>query len=113
MDFGRFSPITYTRDLRIAPNDPNTLYVSIGAAARSSQGALYRSRDLFRTFERVDQDITANTTMMAVSVDPRTPSHIFCVARDGQVFGSLDDGATWTTHQLPEKAKEIRGLAAG
>jgi len=23
------------------------------------------------------------------------------------------DGATWTTYQLPEKAKEIRGLAAG
>jgi len=113
VDFGRFSPITYTRDLRTIPNDPNTLYVSIGAAARSSQGALYRSRDLFRTFERVDRDINANTTMMAVSVDPRTPSHIFCVARDGQVFGTMDDGATWATHQLPEKAKEIRGLAAG
>ncbi len=113
VEFGNFSPITYTRDLRVAPHDPNTLYVSIGASARSSQGALYRSRDLFRTFERVDKGITANAIMMSVSVDPRAPSHIFCSARDGQVFGTLDDGATWTTYELPEKAKEVRGLAAG
>ena len=113
VEFGQYSPITYTRDLRIDPTDPNSLYVSIGASARSSQGALYRSRDLFKTFERVDRGITANATMMAVSVDPRAPSHIYCIARDGQVFGTLDDGATWTTHQLPDKAKELRGLAAG
>ena len=51
--------------------------------------------------------------MMAVGVDPRAPGHIFCAARDGQVFGSLDNGDTWATYQLPEKAKEVRGLAVG
>ena len=113
VDFGQFSPITYTRDLRVAPHDPNLLYVCIGAAARSTQGALYRSRDLFRTFERVDRGINASATMMAVGVDPRAPGHVFCADRDGQVFGSLDNGDTWTTYQLPEKAKEVRGLAVG
>ena len=113
VDFGQFSEITYTRDLRVAPNDPNTLFVSIGAAARSSQGALYRSRDLFQTFERVDSGVSVNATMMAVGIDPRSPGHIYCIARDGQVFGTLDDGATWTSHDLPEKAKEVRGLAVG
>ncbi|MFQ6028252.1 MAG: hypothetical protein ACE5Q6_12230 [Dehalococcoidia bacterium] len=111
--FGQFSEITYTRDLYAAPHDPNMLYVSIGAAARSKQGALYRSRDMFKTFERVGPPANANSTMMAVRVDPRAPEHIFCVARDGEVFGSQDDGATWTSYQLPEKAKEIRGLAVG
>jgi hypothetical protein len=46
--FGQFSEITYTRGLWAASHDPNLMYVSIGAAARSKQGALYRSRDLFR-----------------------------------------------------------------
>ena len=113
INFGQFSEITYTRDLYAAPHDPNMLYVSIGAAARSKQGALFRSRDLFKTFERVDRNITPHSTMMAVRVNPRAPEHVFCVARDGEAFGSLDDGATWTSYQLPEKAREIRGLAVG
>ena len=113
INFGQFSEITYTRDLYAAPHDANMLYVSIGAAARSSQGALYRSRDLFKTFEPVGVGVAANSTMMAVRVNAREPSHVFCAARDGQVFGSLDDGATWAAHPLPEKAKEVRGLAVG
>ena len=36
IDFGDYSEITYTRDLFAAPHDPNVLFVSIGAAARSS-----------------------------------------------------------------------------
>ena len=113
IDFGQFSEITYTRDLYAAPHDPNMLYVSIGAAARSGQGALFRSRDLFKTFEPVGAGIAANSTMMAVRVNAREPSHVFCAARDGQVFGSLDDGSTWNAYPLPEKAKEVRGLAVG
>ena len=113
VDFGQFSEVTYTRDLKAAPHDPNMLYVSIGAAARSNTGALYRSRDLFRTFERVDRGISANSTMMSVSVDPREPSNIACAARDGQVFRTSDDGATWSNHPLPDKALEVRAIAAG
>lgn len=113
VEFGQFSEITYTRDLKAAPHDPNMLYVSIGAAARSRTGALYRSRDLFKTFERVDRGITADSTMMSVSIDSRAPSNIACAARDGQVFRTADDGATWSSHPLPDKALEVRAIAAG
>lgn len=113
VNFGQYSEITYTRDLWAASFDPNVLFVAIGAAARSKQGALYRSRDLFKTFEKVGSGITANSTMMAVRADHRAPNNIFCVARDGEAFGSSDDGATWTAYPLPENAKEVRGLAVG
>ena len=113
INFGQYSEITYTRDLWAAAHDPNVMYVSIGAAARSSQGALYRSRDLFKTFETVGVGITAESTMMAVRADPRSPNHVFCVARDGEAFGSSDDGANWNAFTLPIEAKEVRGLAVG
>ena len=113
IDFGNYSEITYTRDLYAAPHDPNVLYVSLGASARSAQGAVFRSRDLFRTFETVGSGVTAQSTMMAVRVNPRQPGHVFCVARDGEAFSSADDGATWTKYPLPEAAKEVRGLAIG
>ena len=113
VDLGLFSEITYTRDLTVAPQDPSVLYVSLGAAARSERGALYRSRDLFRTFERVDSGSDAPSTMMAVAEDPHAAGHIFCLTRHGQVYGTLDNGATWTNYQMPEKAQEVRGLAVG
>ena len=113
MDLGKFSEITYTRDLTVAPHDPSVMYLSLGAGARSSRGALYRSRDQFRTFDRIDNGTDAPSTMMAVSEDPHAPGHIFCVTRHGQVYGTLDNGSTWTNYQMPEKAKEVRGLAVG
>ena len=113
LEFGKYSEIAYTRDLYAAPHDPNVLYVSIDAAARTAQGAVFRSRDLFRTFETGGSGVTAQNTLMAVRVNPRQPSQVFCVARDGEAFGSTDDGATWTRYPLPEEAKEVRDLAIG
>ena len=41
----RFSPFTYGRDVKVSPQDPNTLYACLSVAASSKDGALYRSRD--------------------------------------------------------------------
>src|SRR5436309_1222773 len=35
MDIGRFSPLTYSRDLRVSPHDPRVLYACLSPAARS------------------------------------------------------------------------------
>ena len=109
----RFSPITYTRDLLLSPSHPNTIYVSLGRAARGDVGALFRSRDLGDTWERVDHGVTPGSTMMAVAINLRRPSQIYCAARDGEIFGSLDDGATWKEYPLPDSAKEVYALAVG
>jgi len=39
----RFSPFTYGRDIKVSPQDPNTLYACLSVAASSKDGALYRS----------------------------------------------------------------------
>ena len=46
MEIGRFSPLTYGRDIRVSPHDPRTLYAALSPAARSKDGSLYRSTDL-------------------------------------------------------------------
>ena len=113
IDLGRYSPITYTRNLVVAPHEPSTLYVSVGRASRSDVGALFRSRDLGETWERADRGVEPRSTMMAVAINPRRPSQVYCATRGGQVFGSLDEGATWKEHPLPEAAKEVYALALG
>jgi photosystem II stability/assembly factor-like uncharacterized protein len=111
IDIKEYSPITYTRDLLVSPGDPRTLYVSLGRAARSEVGALFRSPDLGESWERVDHDVNPQSTMMSVSVKQSNPSQIYCATRDGQVFGSLDAGATWKEYPLPEAAKEVYAVA--
>jgi photosystem II stability/assembly factor-like uncharacterized protein len=113
IDLSQVSPITYCRDLRVAPHDPRTLYVSVGKAARSGEGALLRSRDLGSTWERVDRGLTPKSTMMAVALTARQPAYIYCCTRDGEVFGTHDGGGTWGAYPLPSGTREVRALACG
>ena len=46
MEIGRFSPLTYVRDICITAHDEHTLLGAFSVAAVSDEGALYRSRDL-------------------------------------------------------------------
>ena len=113
IDLSKFSSITYTRCLLLMPNDPNTLVVSLGRAARSEEGALLRSRDLGYTWERVDHGVSPDSTMMTIATNPRSPSQVYCGTRGGQVFGSLDEGASWTEYPLPEGVADVYALAIG
>jgi photosystem II stability/assembly factor-like uncharacterized protein len=113
IDLGKFSSITYCRDLRLAPDNPRTLYVSLGQAARSAEGALLRSRDLGTTWERIDHGLKPKSTMMAVALTDRQPTCVYCGTRDGEVFGTHDGGATWGAYPLPTGTQEVRALACG
>jgi len=113
IDLRAVSPITYCRDLRLAPDDPRTLYVSLGKAARSGEGALYRSPDLGVTWERVDRGLTPKSTMMAVALTAREPAYVYCCTRDGEVFGTQDRGGAWQQYPLPQGTQEVRAIACG
>ena len=111
MEIGRFSPLTYGRDIRVSPHDPRTLYAALSPAARSRDGSLYRSTDLGRTWARLDHGIKAEATMMALALHPRDPDQVYCVSRCGQVFGTLDSGRTWRESRLPEGVEDVYALA--
>ena len=108
MEIGRFSPLTYARDVKVFPHDPHTLLGALSVAAVSDAGALYRSADLGATWARFD-DVSINSTLMIIAASAQTPERVYCAARRGQVFGGEDGGKSWQTYPLP--AEGVYALA--
>ena len=111
MQVGRFSPLTYGRDIRVSPHDPRTLFACLSPAARSEDGSLYRSRDLGETWSRFDHGVKAESTMMGLALHPRDPDRAYCVSRTGQVFGTEDAGRAWREDRLPEGVRDVYAIA--
>jgi photosystem II stability/assembly factor-like uncharacterized protein len=111
MEVGRFSPLTYSRDVRVSPQDPRVLYACLSPAARSEDGSLYRSDNLGETWSRFDHGVKADATMMAVALHPRDADQVYCVSRCGQLFSTRDGGKTWRENRLPEGVRDVYAVA--
>jgi hypothetical protein len=98
---GRFSPLTYCRDVTVSPHDERIMYACLSQAAFSTAGSLYRSEDVGATWQRFDRGVKPESTLMAVAVHPHDAARVYCVARGGQVFGTEDSGASWQEYPLP------------
>jgi photosystem II stability/assembly factor-like uncharacterized protein len=112
MRVDRFSPFTYGRDIRVSPQDPSTLYACLSVAASSKDGALFRSQDIGRTWQRFDK-VQPHGTLMSVTLHPSDPKQVYVAARYGEVFGTQDGGATWRETPLPQGIQHIYALACG
>ena len=113
MEIGRFSPLTYGRDIRVSPHDPKVMYACLSPAARSTDGSIYRSDDVGQTWKRFDHGVKADATMMAVAVHPRDPNQVYGVSRFGQVFATQDGGRSWSESRLPEGVRDVYAVACG
>jgi photosystem II stability/assembly factor-like uncharacterized protein len=111
MEVGRFSPLTYARDVRVSPHDPRVLFACLSPAARSEDGSLYRSTDLGESWTRFDRGVKAESTMMALALHPRDPDQVYGVSRTGQVFGTQDGGRTWGEDRLPAGVEDVYAIA--
>jgi photosystem II stability/assembly factor-like uncharacterized protein len=108
----RFSPFTYGRDVKVSPQNPSTLYACLSVAASSKDGALYRSEDVGRTWQRFDK-VQPHGTLMSVSLHHDDAKQVYMAARYGEVFGTSDGGETWRTTPLPAGVQHIYALACG
>ena len=113
MEVGRFSPLTYGRDIRVSPQDPRVLYACLSPAARSEDGSLYRSTDLGETWSRFDRGVKAESTMMAVALHPHDADRVYCASRTGQIFATEDAGRSWREERLPSGVSDVYAIACG
>jgi len=113
MEIARFSPLTYGRDIRTSPHDAKVLYAALSPAARSTDGAIYRSDDVGKSWKRFDHGIKADATMMGVIVHPKDPNQVYGISRVGQVFGTTDGGKSWSESRLPEGVRDCYAIACG
>ncbi|MBX3500381.1 MAG: hypothetical protein KF889_13110 [Alphaproteobacteria bacterium] len=113
MGIGRFSPLTYARDVRVSPHDPGTMYAALSVAAISDEGSLYRSRDLGGSWQRFDHGVQMKSTLMIIAQSAAKAGRVWCATRKGQVFGTEDGGASWREHPLPEGGTGVYALAVG
>jgi photosystem II stability/assembly factor-like uncharacterized protein len=111
LDIGRFSPLTYARDVRVSRHEPERLYAALSVAAISDAGSLYRSDDFGETWSRFDKGVSIDSTLMIIAESATTPDRVYCASRRGQVFGTEDGGATWTEYDLPDGVQGVYALA--
>ena len=111
LEMRKRTPIFYGRDVRVSPHDPNTLYATMSTAANGATGTVWRSTDLGRNWARFDPPTRATSTMMAVVPSPRDRAVVYAAARKGQVFATLDEGASWAEVPLPQGCTGVMALA--
>jgi hypothetical protein len=113
MEMKRFSPVTYGRDVKVAPQDPKTVYAALSVAAASKDGGVYRSQDAGKSWKRFDK-VQVHGTIMSVGLHATDPKQVYIGARyQGEVFGTQDGGETWVSMPLPGPVKDIYSVACG
>ena len=104
----KFSQVYYSRCVKVAPDDPNTLYAGIGLNVGAQEGGIMISRDLGDTWERFDHGVKANSTIMGISINDKHPEQVYFVSRLGQIFSTHDGGSTWNEEPpLPEENSNV------
>ena len=117
VQFGEMFPGgSYCRDLLVAPDDPEVMYLAAGAggggapAGTAEAGALFRSGDVGESWERVDIGDEPPSRMARVAIDRAAPALVCCCAMRGQVYISQDGGRGWEKTQVPVELSRSRHI---
>jgi photosystem II stability/assembly factor-like uncharacterized protein len=99
----------YCRGLTQKSDDPNVLFLGNGDAPPGHVGALWRSADGGRTWDRARLPCVPNSTVWGFAVHPANPELVLAYTVSGEVYRSQDGGVGWD--KLPREFGEIRALA--
>jgi photosystem II stability/assembly factor-like uncharacterized protein len=88
-------PWHYARGIAVKPNDPRTVFLTLGDATPGRIGTVMRSRDSGATWQSLPLPVQPNSAMWTVSVPPSAPETVFAASRYGYLYRSDDGGDSW------------------
>ena len=97
---------TYIHGIAAKPGDPRVLFLAVGNHVNGS-GAVMRSRDAGRTWEKITMPVETNSPIWALHTNPADPDLVLAGTRFGYVYRSDDAGDSWT-----KLRRELSGINA-
>ena len=114
MEMKRFSPITYGRDVKVAPQDPKTMYCRAERRGGEQGRRALPQPGCRQDLEALRQGAGARHHHVGRPARRRDPKQVYIGARyQGEIFGTQDGGETWAAMPLPGPVKDIYSVACG
>ena len=88
-------PWHYPRGIAVKPNDPRTVFLTLGDATPGRVGAVMRSRDAGATWASLPLPVPPNLAIWTVSIPASAPDTVFAASRYGYLYRSDDGGDSW------------------
>jgi photosystem II stability/assembly factor-like uncharacterized protein len=106
---GKHFTLPYCRGLALKTDDPNTVFVATGDGAAGTTGAIQRSKDGGKSWQRLSLPDTPNSPIWAFATHGEDPGLILACSHYGELYASDNAGDSW--RKLPREFTEIRSLA--
>jgi photosystem II stability/assembly factor-like uncharacterized protein len=88
-------PWPYPRGIAVKPDDPRTVFLTLGDATPGRVGTVMRSRDAGATWASLPLPVSPNSAVWTVSIPASAPDTVFAASRYGYLYRSDDGGDSW------------------
>jgi len=105
-NIGGFSDLTYARDIKISPHDPNEIAVCLNIYSNGTRGSVAKSFDSGKTWSRFDHGTELESTALKLAYGRQDARRLAAISFYGQLLLTLDGGKWFTLRQLPKEAME-------
>jgi photosystem II stability/assembly factor-like uncharacterized protein len=102
-------PWHYPRGIAVKPNDPRTVFVTVGDTTPGRTGTVMRSRDAGATWQSLGLPVQPNSAVWTVSMPASAPETVLAASRYGYLYRSDDGGDSW--RKLWREFGEVSSIA--